>query len=49
MRSVLNTEKKPEDALDTQLRPQRLDAFIGQTKQKQNLKVFIAAAKARGT
>ena len=48
MRSVLNTEKKPEDALDTQLRPQRLDAFIGQTKQKQNLKVFIAAAKARG-
>jgi Holliday junction DNA helicase RuvB len=47
-RSILNIEKKPEDALDTHLRPQRLDEFIGQTKQKDNLKVFIQAAKARG-
>ena len=47
-RSVLHTEKKPEDALDTRLRPQKLDEFIGQTKQKANLKVFIEAAKARG-
>ncbi len=47
-RSVLATEKKPEDALDTHLRPQKLDEFIGQTKQKANLKVFIEAAKARG-
>jgi Holliday junction DNA helicase RuvB len=47
-RAILNIEKKPEDALDTHLRPQRLDEFIGQRKQKDNLKVFIAAAKARG-
>jgi Holliday junction DNA helicase RuvB len=47
-RSILDKEKAPEDALDTHLRPQRLDEFIGQTKQKQNLKVFIAAAKSRG-
>jgi Holliday junction DNA helicase RuvB len=45
---VLTIEKKPEDALDTHLRPQKLDEFIGQTKQKANLKVFIEAAKARG-
>jgi holliday junction DNA helicase RuvB len=47
-RTVLTIEKKPEDALDTHLRPQKLDEFIGQTKQKANLKVFIEAAKARG-
>ena len=48
MRSVLTNDKKPEDVLDTHLRPQKLDEFIGQTKQKANLKVFIEAAKARG-
>jgi Holliday junction DNA helicase RuvB len=47
-RTILDRDMKPEDALDTHLRPQRLDEFIGQTKQKDNLKVFIAAAKARG-
>jgi holliday junction DNA helicase RuvB len=46
-RSILNTDKSPEDTLDTHLRPQVLAEFIGQTKQKQNLKVFIEAAKAR--
>ena len=39
--------KLPEDALDTHLRPQKLDEFVGQTKQKQNLRVFIEAAKSR--
>jgi Holliday junction DNA helicase RuvB len=47
-RSILNHEKKPEDALDTHLRPQKLSDFIGQSRQKDNLRVFIAAAKARG-
>ncbi|MBL8789360.1 MAG: Holliday junction branch migration DNA helicase RuvB [Rhizobiales bacterium] len=47
-RTVLNTEKGTEDTLETHLRPQKLDEFIGQTKQKANLKVFIEAAKARG-
>jgi Holliday junction DNA helicase RuvB len=41
-------EKIPEDAIDTHLRPQRLEEFVGQSKAKQNLRVFIAAAKARG-
>ncbi len=45
---ITDREKIPEDAIDTHLRPQRLDEFIGQSKVKENLKVFIAAAKSRG-
>ncbi len=45
---ITDREKIPEDAIDTHLRPQRLDEFIGQSKAKENLKVFIQAAKARG-
>ncbi len=43
-RTILDHSPKPEDALDTHLRPQKLDEFVGQTKQKQNLRVFIEAA-----
>jgi holliday junction DNA helicase RuvB len=46
-RPILTTETKQEDALDTHLRPQRLSEFVGQSKAKQNLSVFIEAAKAR--
>jgi holliday junction DNA helicase RuvB len=46
-RTILDRDMKPEDALDTHLRPQTLQEFVGQTKQKANLKVFIEAAKAR--
>ena len=45
---LTDREKAPEDAIDTHLRPQRLEEFIGQSKVKQNLRVFIAAAKSRG-
>ncbi len=37
-----------DDAVDTHLRPQRLEEFIGQSKAKQNLRIFIEAARARG-
>ena len=37
-----------EDGLDTGLRPQRLDDFIGQHQARDNLRVFIEAARARG-
>lgn len=37
-----------EDGLDTGLRPQRLDDFIGQQQARDNLRVFIEAARARG-
>ncbi len=46
-RTILGQQLKPEDAIDAHLRPQRLDEFVGQTKQKANLKVFIEAAKSR--
>jgi holliday junction DNA helicase RuvB len=46
-RPILAAETKSEDALDTHLRPQRLAEFVGQSKAKQNLSVFIEAAKAR--
>ena len=37
-----------EDAAELALRPQTLDDFIGQKQVRENLKVFIAAAKSRG-
>ncbi|MDY4060125.1 Holliday junction branch migration DNA helicase RuvB [Anaerovoracaceae bacterium SGI.195] len=37
-----------EDKQDVSLRPQKLEDFIGQKKVKENLKVFIEAAKMRG-
>ena len=37
-----------EDALDTTLRPRRLDEFVGQDSVKEQLEVSIAAAAARG-
>jgi Holliday junction DNA helicase RuvB len=45
---LTDREKTPEDAIDTHLRPQRLEEFVGQSKAKQNLRVFIEAAKQRG-
>ncbi|MEO9166976.1 MAG: Holliday junction branch migration DNA helicase RuvB, partial [Aestuariivirga sp.] len=46
-RPLITLDKKPEDAIDTHLRPQRLSEFVGQTKIKQNLSIFIEAAKQR--
>src|SRR5438477_273982 len=45
---LIDREARPEDQADTHLRPQFLDEFIGQSKVKANLRVFIEAAKARG-
>jgi holliday junction DNA helicase RuvB len=38
----------PEDDLDRSLRPKRLDDFVGQERVKEQLAVFIEAARARG-
>ena len=38
----------PEDEGDNPLRPRTLDEYIGQEKNKQNLSVYIDAAKQRG-
>jgi hypothetical protein len=36
-----------EDALERALRPKRLDEYIGQTKIREQLDIFVAAARAR--
>jgi holliday junction DNA helicase RuvB len=45
---LIDRDTKPEDAIDSHVRPQRLSEFVGQTKVKENLRVFIEAAKGRG-
>ena len=46
-RPLISPEKLGEDT-DTNLRPQSLSEFIGQKAARENLKVFIDAAKSRG-
>ncbi|TAK29747.1 MAG: Holliday junction branch migration DNA helicase RuvB [Chloroflexota bacterium] len=46
---VISSKPQEEDVvLETSLRPKRLAEYIGQDKVKENLGIFIAAAKARG-
>src|SRR6266446_3841184 len=40
-------EPAPEDRIDTSLRPQSIDEFVGQEQLRANLKVFIEAARSR--
>ena len=44
---LLAAARKPED-IDAALRPRTLDDFVGQRAARENLRVFIAAARARG-
>jgi len=44
---ILAPVRKPED-VDAALRPKTLDEFVGQKAARENLRVFIQAAKARG-
>jgi len=41
-------EDEPDTTPDVSLRPQELGEFIGQSQLRENLKVFITAARARG-
>jgi len=47
---LVSAKLKPDEevALDVSLRPTRLTEYIGQDKVKENLRIFIDAAKARG-
>ncbi len=47
---IMDTSEIPSDTLDSDnpLRPKTLDEYIGQDKAKENLKIFIEAAKKRG-
>ncbi|HEY4252851.1 MAG TPA: Holliday junction branch migration DNA helicase RuvB [Roseomonas sp.] len=45
---ITDGERQEDDAAEGSLRPQVLDEFIGQKALRDNLHVFIQAAKARG-
>ena len=46
---VISTQVQEEDIkIEKSLRPQTLDDYIGQQKAKENLKIYIEAAKQRG-
>ena len=46
---IITTETLEEDQkIEGSLRPQYLEDYIGQTKAKETLKIYIEAAKARG-
>src|SRR5436190_17369663 len=40
-------ERGEDDTLESSLRPKRLSEFVGQKQARENLSVFIEAAKAR--
>jgi len=40
-------ERRDEDSLEASLRPKRLAEFVGQRQTRENLSVFIAAARSR--
>lgn len=45
---IIQTDVTSEDiVIDKGLRPQTLDQYVGQQKAKNNLKIFIEAAKSR--
>ena len=45
---LIAPEHGEEDELESSLRPKRLAEFVGQQQARENLSVFIEAAKARG-
>ncbi len=45
---IIGTESANEDQVEISLRPQTLDDFIGQPKLRNNLRIFINAARSRG-
>jgi holliday junction DNA helicase RuvB len=47
-RIVTGKEANGDNMLDQTLRPRKLDEYIGQNKVKENLKIFIEAARKRG-
>ena len=48
IKRILDPDPKPDDRLDTTLRPQTLSDLIGQEQVKENLAILIAAARQRG-
>ena len=44
---IISSEEKLEDIFEKNIRPERLDDYVGQDEIKENLRVFITAAKMR--
>lgn len=47
MERIIDANIKNEDIFDKSIRPESLDEYVGQEKIKENLRVFIEAAKMR--
>ena len=45
---IISTRQLSEDETENSLRPKSMDDYIGQTKVKENLSIYIQAAKMRG-
>ncbi len=45
---LIDAEVRTDDEADGSLRPQTLDTFVGQAQARQNLRIFIEAARSRG-
>ena len=49
MENILNPNlTRDEEIEEVSLRPQKLSEYIGQNKVKENMKIYIEAAKKRG-
>lgn len=44
---IVGTEERAEDIFEKNIRPENLDEYVGQDEIKENLRVFIKAAKMR--
>lgn len=44
---IITSEELQEDTFDDNIRPQSLNEYVGQTEVKENMRVFIEAAKLR--
>ena len=47
-RIITSTFTTEDEETEVSLRPRTLDDYVGQEKAKENLKIFIEAAKMRG-
>ena len=45
---LITPERNEDDVLESSLRPKRLAEFVGQAQARENLSIFIQAAKSRG-
>ena len=46
---LITPQLREEDSeLDRSIRPRKMEEYIGQTRVKENLKIFIEAARKRG-